>query len=146
MHLFYFNIKFLPLDASMIVWVQHVGGGGCGGSWSLGPISEMSKIPIWPYVYFMVITRWIISACQSCPSWEGGSYLMNNILTLFPSIYLIVIKQLFPLISHFPRQWGEVPKFWYRYIPKNRNAFLLPLHCSFIRHSKHHFHCLSVPS
>jgi hypothetical protein len=37
---FYFNIQFLPLVASIIVWVQLV-----RGSWPLGPISEMSKIP-----------------------------------------------------------------------------------------------------
>jgi hypothetical protein len=86
---FYFNIKFLPLIASMIVWVQLV-----GGSWPLGPVSEMSKIPtLWPYIYFMVIKRWIVSTCQSCP--QGPP----------------CIQRLFPLLSHFPRQWGKVSKF-----------------------------------
>jgi hypothetical protein len=36
---------------------------------------------------------------------EGPISLMNKIPTQLPYIYLIVIKRLFPLVSHFPKMF-----------------------------------------
>jgi hypothetical protein len=121
------------------------GGGGHGhGPWVLYLKWDPHPISI-HFIYFMVIKRWIVPILFHV--WSSKDELCPSYFMYLPYIYLIVINQLFPLISHFPRQWGKVSKFWY--IPKNRNAFLdfvtlaLP---SFIRHSRHYFHCLSVPS
>jgi hypothetical protein len=61
--------------------------------------------PVWTLITNPKLAPFdLLSVCQ------GVSKNCIKSPPYLPYIYLIVIKLLFPLVSHFPRQWGKVQK------------------------------------